>query len=329
MDNSISLSDVLVARKRIAGKAINTPFRKSLWLSELTGAEVFLKLENLQVTGSFKYRGALSALTRDKENALSKIFTASAGNHGLAVAEAAVDLGRDVTVCLPVNASAVKRQRLKDYSVAVIEHGDDCEVTEEFARRLAKEKKGFFISPYNNRDVIAGQGTVALEMFEAQPHLNTLIAAVGGGGLISGMGVVAKSVSKSTRVFGVVAAASPAMTSSINQGRIVRVMQDQTIADGIAGNIEPDSITFQMCQEYVDDWAVVEETDIKSAIFEFLENEGMLIEGAAAAAIAAVLTKQLTLKPKEKVGIVICGGNIARQEWREIIIEHLVSKSRK
>ncbi|MCC6980786.1 MAG: pyridoxal-phosphate dependent enzyme, partial [Candidatus Melainabacteria bacterium] len=329
VDNKISLNDVLVARKKIAGKAINTPFRKSHWLSELTGAEVYLKLENLQVTGSFKYRGALSALTRSKENALSKVFTASAGNHGLAVAEAAVELGRDVTICIPVTASALKRQRLKDYSVAVIEHGDDCEVTESYAQRMAKEKKAFYISPYNNREVISGQGTVALEMFEQVPSLNKIICSVGGGGLISGVGVVANAVKPKSEVIGVVAANSPAMTSSINQGRIVKVMQEPTIADGIAGNIEPDSITFPMCQELVADWAVVEEEDIKTAIFEFLDNEGMLIEGASAAAIAGILRKQVQIKPKETVGIVICGGNISKQEWREIIVEHLVSKSRK
>jgi threonine dehydratase len=136
-------------------------------------------------------------------------------------------------------------------------------------------------------------------------------------------------VKPKTEVLGVVAANSPAMTSSINQGRIVKVMQEPTLADGIAGNIEPDSITFPMCQELVSDWAVVEEEDIKTAIFEFLDNEGMLIEGASAAAIAAVLRKQVQIKPKETLGIVVCGGNISKNEWREIVVEHLVSKTRK
>lgn len=320
---------MLLARKRIAGTVINTPFRRSAWLSDVTGAEVFIKLENLQVTGSFKYRGAVNALTRDRENALSKVFTASAGNHALAVAEAASALGRDVTICLPTTTSALKRQRLKEYSVALIEHGDDCEVTEAYARRIAKEKKGFYISPYNNPEVIAGQGTVALEMFEQEPHLTSIVASVGGGGLISGIGIVTKSVNPNARVWGVVAANSPSMTTCINSGRIVKALQEPTIADGLAGNIEPESMTFPLCQEYVHDWAVIEEADIVSTVFEFLDNEGMLIEGAAATAVAALTRKQIKFAPKEKVGVVICGGNISRQQWREIVVEHLVSTSRK
>lgn len=320
----VNLSDVLVARQRISGIAVNTPLRKSNWLTNRCGSDVYMKLENLQTTGSFKFRGALSALTRSRENALSKVFTASAGNHAMGMAEAAAHLGRDLTVCIPTNTSQVKRERLKSYSVAVIEHGDDCEITEQYAKRFAKEKKGFYVSPYNNLEVIAGQGTAALEMFETNPNLTTIIAAVGGGGLISGVAVVAKAVNPKIRVVGVCAANSPAMTSSINAGRIVKVYTEKTIADGIAGNIEPDSITFELCQELVDDWVVVEENEIISTVFEFLDNEGMLIEGSAAAAVAALSRKHVAVKPKEDVGVIICGGNISRNDWREILVDHLV-----
>src|SRR5262249_23059368 len=147
---------------------------------------------------------------------------------------------------------------------------------------------------------------------------------VGGGGLISGIGVVAKSINPKIRVIGVVAGNSPAMTAAINAGRITKVVVDKTLADGLAGNIEQDSMTFPLVQEVVDDWAVIEEPEIGGAIFEFLDNEGMLIEGSAAVAVGAVRHKHLQIKPQRRVGLVVCGGSIARQEWREILVQHLV-----
>ena len=327
-EERILLSDVLLARKRIAGLVTNTPFRKSQWLSDLTGADVMLKLENLQVTGSFKYRGALNSMFWARENHITKIFTASAGNHGLGIAEASIPTEREVTVCIPLTASPLKKQRLKSYSVGLIEHGDESEITEQYARRMANEKKGFYISPYNNREVIAGQGTVALEMFDAVPQLTTLVVACGGGGLVGGIGVVAKSINPNIRVIGACAANSPAMTASVSAGRITKTYVEKTIADGLAGNIDPDSITFALVQEVVDDWVVIEEPEVVGGVFEFLDNEGMLIEGAAAVAIAAVSRKHIQIKPKEKVGIVVCGGNIARNDWREILVQHLVGAKR-
>lgn len=320
----VSLGDVLQARARLAGYAQQTPLRKSAWLSEITGADVVLKLENTQVTGSFKFRGAVNALAWARENHISKIFTASAGNHALGIAEAAIHTERDVTICIPVTAAPIKKQKLKSYSVGLIEHGEDCEITEQYARRMAGEKKALYVSPYNNKEVIAGQGTVALEMLEVCPRLDTLIVACGGGGLVGGCALVARAVNPDIRIIGVVAANSPAMSQSIAAGRITKVSCDRTIADGIAGNIEPDSITFALCKALVDDWVAVEEPDIAGAVFEFLDNEGMLIEGAAAAAVAAITRKHVTCHPKERVGVVICGGNISRSEWREILVQHLL-----
>jgi len=323
-EERVSLSDVFVARKRLAGHVLNTPLKVSTWLSEITQAEILLKLENLQVTGSFKFRGALNSLAWAREKGIHKIFTASAGNHALGVAEAARITERDVTVCLPVNASQYKRQRIQKYSVGLIQHGDDCEVTEAFARRVAGEKKALYLSPYNNSEVIAGQGTLALEIFDLVPKLSTIIIAVGGGGLASGVGLIAKTINPKCRVVGVVAANSPTMKQSIQSGRIVKVLQEPTLADGIAGNIEPDTMTFPLVQEFVDEWVTIDENDIVSTIFEFLENEGMLIEGSAACAIAVASRKVVDFKPRERVAIVVCGGNISRQDWREIVVEQLV-----
>ncbi|RTL46131.1 MAG: threonine/serine dehydratase [Candidatus Melainabacteria bacterium] len=323
-EEKICLGDVLVAKKRIGKYIANTPLVKSSWLSNLTGADVYMKLENVQVTGSFKYRGALNALFWAKENHINKVFTASAGNHGLGVAEASVHTEVQATVCVPQTASPLKKQKLQSYSISLIQHGDECDVTEAYARRLANEKKGFYLSPYNNKEVIAGAGTIALEMLEEIPTLSTLVVSVGGGGLASGIAIAAKSINPDIKVIGVVAANSPVMSTSVVAGRVVRAFQDKTIADGIAGNIEPESITFDFVRELVDDWITVDEEDIVSTVFEFLDNEGMLIEGAASATVAAISRKLLKFGAKEKVGIVICGGNIARNDWREILVQHLV-----
>jgi threonine dehydratase len=301
---------------------------KSPWLSSVTQSDVYLKLENVQVTGSFKYRGATNALLWAKEQQIAKIFSASAGNHGLGLAEAAMHTDSDVTICLPNTASPIKKQKLKSYSISVIEHGDDFDITEAYAKRLAAQKKGFYLSPYNHPAVIAGQGTVALEMLEDIPQLSTLIVAVGGGGLISGVAVAAKAINPQIQVIGVVAANSPAMLASINAGRVVRSYCEKTIADGIWGNLEEESITFPIAKEFVDDWISIEESEIKSTLFEFLDNEGMLIEGSAAVAVAALTRKYHKPRPKDIVGVIICGGNIARQDWREILVQHLVGVSK-
>jgi threonine dehydratase len=327
-EERLSISDVLVARKRITGFVTNTPLRKSHWMCELSQAEVWMKLENLQVTGSFKYRGALNAMTWAKERGFTKVFSASAGNHGLGIAESAITTEREARIVLPTNVSPFKKQKLERYNVGLLSHGDDMEITESYAMRLAKEQKGLYISPYNNREVIAGQGTVGMEMFELIPKLSTIIVSVGGGGLISGIGLVAKVINPKVRIVGVVAGASPTMKNAIQSGRVVKVMQQETIADGIAGNIDPETITFPLVQEVVDEWVAIEERDIHQAVFDFLENEGMLIEGAAAAAIAAISSKYVNFKPRERVGVVVCGGNIDRNSWRQIIGEQLLSSGK-
>jgi threonine dehydratase len=328
-DERLSISDVLVARKRITGHIAPTPLRVSHWMSDLSQAEVWMKLENLQVTGSFKYRGALNALTFAKERGYGKVFTASAGNHGLGVAEAARITEREAVICLPKNVSPAKKKKLERYSVHLIEHGEDMEATEQFAMRMAQEKKGLYVSPYNNREVIAGQGTVGLEMYEIVPKLSTLVVAAGGGGLISGIGLVAKVINPNVRIVGVVPDASPTLKTAIQSGRVVPVVQQETIADGIAGNIDPDTITFPLVQEVVDEWVGIEEKDIRQAVFDFLEHEGMLIEGAAACAVAAISGKYIGFKPRERVAVVVCGGNISRGDWRQIVGDELLSKSSK
>lgn len=323
----VSLSDVYVAQKRIKPFVLNTPLAKSYWLSEISKAEVWMKLENVQNTGSFKLRGALNALKWAREKGTIKIFASGVGNHSLGVAQAALFTEQEVTVCV---STTVSQRRLKDldrYSVGISKHGDEPVETERYARRLASEKKGMYVSPYNNPEVICGQGTMALEMFERVPKLSTIIVPVGGGGLISGVATVAKAINPSCRIVGVVPSMAPTMQRAVQQGRIVPVMQDFTLAEGLAGNIEPETITFPLVQELVDEWVNIDENDIASAMFEFLDNENMLIEGSAAVAVAAIAKKVINFKPREKVAVIIGGGNVNRKDWREVVVDHLVGAS--
>ncbi len=324
----VSLSDVLVAQKRIKPFVLNTALAKSFWLSELTQAEVWLKLENLQNTRSFKLRGALNAMSWAREKGMVKCFSSSIGNHALAMAQASQFTDREVSICVPENVSPKKLKELDRYSVGIVKHGDEASVTELFARRLAAEKKGLYVSPYNNPEVICGQGTVALEMFERVPKLSTIICAVGGGGLISGIATVAKTINPSCRIVGVVPTAAQGMFKAVQTGRIQPAIQNFTLADALSMNLEEDTITLPLVQELVDEWVTIDEADIASSMFEFLDHEGMLIEGAAACAVAAIAKKVINFKPREKVAVIICGGNVNRNDWREVIVDHLVGASR-
>jgi len=320
----VSLSDVLVAQKRIKPFVLNTPLAKSFWLSELTQAEVWLKLENLQNTRSFKLRGALNALSWAREKGMVKCFSSTIGNHALAMAQAALFTDREVTVCVPENVSPKKLKELDRYSVGIVKHGEEASVTEVFARRLAQEKKGLYVSPYNNPEVICGNGTIALEMFERVPKFSTIICAVGGGGLISGIATVAKAINPSCRIVGVVPSAVPTMHRAVTTGRIQPSIANYTLAESLAVNIEEDTITLPLVQELVDEWVTIDEGDIASTMFEFLDQEGMLIEGAAACAIAAIAKKVINFKPREKVAVIVCGANVNRNDWREVVVDHLV-----
>jgi threonine dehydratase len=324
----VSLSDVLVAQKRIKPFVLNTPLAKSFWLSELTQAEVWLKLENLQNTRSFKLRGALNAQVWAREKGMVKVFSSAIGNHALAMAQAALFTDREVTVCVPESVSPKRLKELDRYSVGIVKHGEEDSVTEVFARRLASEKKGLYVSPYNNPEVICGQGTVALEMFERVPKLSTIICAVGGGGLIAGIGTVAKVINPSCRIVAVVPSACPTMHRAVTSGRITPTIQNFTLAEALAGSVEEDTITLPLVQELVDEWVTIDEGDIASSMFEFLDHEGMLIEGAAACAVAAIAKKVINFKPREKVAVIVCGGNINRNDWREVVVDHLVGASR-
>jgi threonine dehydratase len=310
----MTLSDVFAARRRIASRIRRTPLVPSAWLSAHTHASVSLKLESLQVTNSFKARGALNAVVALGERPevggarLRRLVTASAGNHGRALAWAAGQLGLQVVVFTPRDAPRAKLDH-------IARHGADLRAvaaTYEEAERLAKEfaaAEGVdYLSPYSHPDVIAGAATVALEMLEDWPEIDLMLVPVGGGGLISGIAAAVKAMSDRVEVVGVEAAASPAFHTSLAAGRITEVEVRPTIADGLAGNMDPETITFDYVRRLVDRVVLAPERAIESAVGELAAREHLIAEGAGATAVAALLDG-LGVAGR-RVAVVVSGSNI-------------------
>jgi threonine dehydratase len=307
---AIQVADVEAAARRIAPFVWHTPIIRSPWLSELTRAEVWLKLEIVQTTGSFKLRGAANALAAlsERHPSVTSVVTASAGNHGLAVTWAAKQLGFTVRVYVPAYSAAVKRHTMAALGAHVIET-PSYDAAEASAHDDARRTGATFVSPYDDYDVMAGAGTIALEMFSDCPGLDTVIAPVGGGGLLTGLGVVARSLHPSSWVIGAEAEASPVFTASLASGRIVTVDVKPTLADGLAGNMEPESRTFAYVSELADRVVLVAESSIEVAMKELIRRERLVAEGSSAVAIGAVLQGGLDLAGR-RVGIVLTGRNV-------------------
>lgn len=283
----------------------------------LLGPDVWLKLESLQPTGSFKVRGALVAVTaamaRDPR---APIVTASAGNHGLGIAFAADRLGATATVVVPTNASETKREALERFAVKLVRHGSSYDEAEAHALALA-EAGARYVSPYNDPAVIAGQATIAEELLDQVPAVATMVTPIGGGGLASGLGLAASTM-VGVRVVGVEAAHSPAMRAALDAGRPVPILPDATLADGLAGNLEPGTVTFDLVRRTVADVVTVSETDIAVAIRFLSQEHGLVAEGSAAVGVAAVLTGRVTPKPGATV-IVVTGRNISPQVLARVL----------
>lgn len=319
--NPVILADVLAAAHRIRPHVVRTPLERSAYLSDLCGAEVWLKLECFQRSGSFKLRGALNALLSLDDSARQRgVLTASAGNHGLGLAHAAAQTGVAATVVVPATASAAKVEALRQTGVELVLHGADYDTAETFARRLAAERGATFVSPYNHPAVIAGGGTLALEVLEDRPDVELLVVPAGGGGLISGIGVAAKGIQPDIQVVGVQSFASPALHAAFNTGRLIAVPVADSLADGLAGNIEPGSITFDLTRRYVDQVALVEEVDIAHAMRTVLEREHCLVEGSAAVAVAALQGGLLSLA-RRRVALILTGRNVAASVLRVVLAD--------
>ncbi len=301
-------SAVLSAYVRIHPLIRETPVE----YSESIGA--WLKLEHLQTTGSFKFRGAchkIALLT--PEQAAAGVVTASNGNHGLAVAAAAQGRGIEAEVFVSSHVSPAKARRIERHGARLRCFGDDPLAAEFAAREAAAQSGRVFISPYNDPDVMAAQGTVAVELLRQQPRLDAVYVAVGGGGLVGGIGEYLKNASPDTEVVGCWATNSPVMYECMRAGRVVDVAEQPTLSESTAGGLEPGSVTLDVCRRVVDRAVFVSEEEIAAAIRLVLEAEHWVIEGAAGVAVAAFLKD-----PRPNAAIVICGRNISPEAWRRV-----------
>jgi threonine dehydratase len=311
--------DVLAADSRIRPFTRETYLERSPYLSEAGGADVWVKCEHLQHTGSFKARGAMNkvlALT-DEERAAG-VVTASTGNHGLAVARAAREVGVAALVFVPVTADQGKVAAIGSLGAEVRTHADDSGETEVYARAYAAEHAMAYVSPYNDPLVIAGQGTVGLELTRQLGQFDAVFVALGGGGLISGVAGYLKSVGRAASVVGCSPENSAVMIRSVKAGRILDLASLPTLSDGTAGGVEAGAMTFDLCRTLVDTYVTVSEDAIRDALRGFVAGHRQLIEGSAAMAIASFLDARARWLGA-RVVIVLCGGNISAETLRAVL----------
>jgi threonine dehydratase len=299
------------AADRLEGRVIRTPLLRYDRLSDALGVDVCLKLENQQHTGSFKYRGALNRLlTLDEARRQAGVVVASSGNHGAAVARAMQEVGVTGIVFVPEKVSSAKLDAIRQYGAAVELYGSDGLDTELHARDYAGTHGMFYLSPYNDPEVIAGQGSLGVELAEEMPDFSVVVIAVGGGGLLSGVAAVMKSRRPGMSVLAVQPAASAVMAHSVAAGRVLELEDSPTLSDGTAGGVEADAITFDPVATLADEFVLVPEFEIALAMRELNDDLGILVEGAAALTIAAIKARAAQLTGKRVVAIV-CGGNVA------------------
>lgn len=306
----LELKDIQGAAERLQGQVLNTPCVASQTLSDITGAQVFLKFENLQFTASFKERGACNKLaqlgTAAMGNKPNGVVAMSAGNHAQGVAYHAQRLGLRAVIVMPRFTPGVKVERTRGFGAEVVLYGDTLEEARAHALAVAEQQQLVFVHPYDDADIVAGQGTVALEMLRDVPELDTLIVAVGGGGLIAGMATAAKALKPGIEIVGVQTARFPAMVNAIKGTQ--HPQGSSSIAEGIAVGT-PGKLPQAIIARLVDDLVLVDEGDIEQAIVMLLEVEKTLVEGAGAAGLAALLKYKERFQGK-RVGLVLCGGNI-------------------
>lgn len=292
-----------------------TPLDHSPLLSLMSECEIYLKCEHLQHTGSFKYRGAVNKVRMLNQDARQcGVITASTGNHGQALALAAQSAGIPVTVFAPANAARIKLDAIRAYGAQIeLVNGDALSAELEAAKQASLQGKSF-ISPYNDKYIIAGQGTAGVEMIEQQPDLDAVFISVGGGGLISGVGAAFKNLSPKTQIIGCWPTNATSMYASLHAGQIIEVDEQDTLSDGTAGGIEPGAITFALCQQVIDRYQLVSESEIRQAMRLIARTDRWMIEGAAGVALAAAIRLAPEFKGK-KIGVVLCGKNIVLEKF--------------
>ena len=289
----------------------HTPLEHSPYLSNLASANVFLKLDNIQKTGSFKFRGAISKMTSMSDQEKSNgVVTASTGNHGAACSLAMSTLQIKGKIVVPENVHKNKVENILNLGGEVEYYGDDCIDAEERAQEISKTTGATYISPYNDEAIVCGQGTMGLEIWEDLKGVDAVFISVGGGGLISGVGGYLKSMNESIQVYGVSPEKSCVMYESLTAGKQLDLQSEPTLSDGTAGGVEFGSMTFEMCKEIIDDFSIVSEGEIAKGIQIGVEKHHQLIEGAAGTAIAGFMKQKDKFKDKTVV-LVMCGGNIS------------------
>jgi len=324
---AVSLAEIRAAMDRIRDSIYLSPCARSEYFSQLTGNSVYLKLDNLQRTGAFKERGALNKLlTLTTEERSRGVIAASAGNHAQGVAYHAGRHGIRAEICMPLTTPLIKVSATKSYGAEVILHGANYDEACEEAVRRSQQFGMTFVHPFDDEVVIAGQGTMGLEILQQVPEIEAVIAPIGGGGLISGVACAIKESNPQVRIIGVQPARLPSMKVAIAEGHPVTLNPAATIADGIAVRRAGEK-TLPLIQKYVDDIVTVDEEEIANAILLLLEREKTLAEGAGAAAIAALINRKTPLSGK-RVAVLVCGGNIDVSLLSRIMERGLVKDGR-
>jgi len=322
---SLAVSAIRAAADKLQGHIINTPFLQSRTLSEVCGCEIWLKFENHQFTASFKERGALNKLANlGAEQVRHGVLAVSAGNHAQAVAYHAQRLGMDAVIVMPEHTPLVKVSRTRHFRAEIILAGETFDEALEYGLQLAEQRGLTLVHPYDDPHVIAGQGTLALEMLAAQPTLDALVIAIGGGGLIAGVALAARAIRPGIEIYGVQSEAFPAMYALFHG--LVAVCQATSIAEGIAVKL-PGQLTRELVKQHVDDIFLVSEDDIESALIMLLEIEKTVVEGAGAAGLAGVIRNRRQFEGK-RVGLVLSGGNIDSSLLSDAIAREMVRSGR-
>ncbi|AIO30657.1 ectoine utilization protein EutB [Burkholderia cenocepacia] len=318
----LSLSDVYRARRRLAGHAVATPLVASATLSARIGAPVYLKLETLQPTGSFKLRGATNALVELAAQRVTRVVTASTGNHGRAVAHAARALGIEAAVCMSSLVPANKVDAVAALGARVVIAGNSQDDAQLAARRMVRDEGYAYVPPFDDPRIIAGQATIGLEILEALPDAGTLVVPLSGGGLFSGVAYAAKAIRPAVATIGVSMARGAAMHASLEAGHPVEVDEQPTLADSLGGGIGLDNrYTFEMTRALADDVVLLDEAAIARGIAHAYRDERLVVEGAGAIGLAALLDQRIARRDGPVV-VVVSGANIDMAVHRRLVSEH-------
>ncbi len=315
------MKTIMQAYERIRSHIRHTPLEHSVLLSKMTGANVYLKLENWQLTGSFKLRGAMNKILSipESERTNKTFVAASTGNHAAGFAYAVQKMALRGEVFLPENVSPSKLEYLRSFGVPLHFHGQDSLETEIHTREYANTHGHILVHPYNDPDIIAGQGTIGLEIAEDLPETDVVLVPVGGGGLVAGIGGYLKSYHADIQIIGCQPENSPEMSVSIERGHIIEeLIAKPTLSDGTAGGIEQGAITFDLCKKLVDEFVLVSEKEIAEALIWLLKNRQMMVEGSAGLALASLLKEPEKYQGKNVV-LIVCGRRLGFEKLRKII----------